>query len=124
MPGVSPTCRSKDTSETACSTPPLAPPKSRSTNSWTTLRTSSRTSLPMTGRLLLIRVPAGPPATWLVLPERRSLLAAVLLHRRTARRERAARRDLRQVRRTAADHRQEHVRLRLDPGDGIEQRLR
>ena len=42
MPRVSPAARSNETSETACTTPPLSPPAPRTANSWTTLRTSSR----------------------------------------------------------------------------------
>ena len=41
MPSVSPGMMSNETPDTACTTPPLAPPACRTTNSWTMSRTES-----------------------------------------------------------------------------------
>ncbi len=122
MPSVSPGHTSKETPETACTTPPLTPPWSRTANSWTRSRTLRRGSPDVIPRLLARdanrptggRVRARPAAARRPGSRRRPSGSAA----RTS-----TRRAGRPVRRPAADHRQQRVRGALEPRDRLEQGL-
>src|SRR5260370_25436793 len=122
MPRVSPGKMSKDTPDTACTTPALTPPRSRTTNSWTTPRAvSSGSGLPgaacegtvnsgracsvMGNSSVLARVPAGPPVTGHVLGQLWLGLTAVVLRVRPPGRGRAPHGQRGQVRRPGAQPR-------------------